>query len=312
MKKRLQNKVAESKLALPLASVYATGVWLLCGLIQQQWWAQFVCFGVSTILMAQINNANALIRIYSRMMSCSFLVLTCCACFLFPFAHKGIMEMCIVGSMFMLFMSYQDKQSGGYTYYAYLLFGTASIFYAQVLYYLPLLWLLSATQLQSLSWRTWGASVLGLLTPYWYESCLLVWAGDFTPLINHFARLTTFKAPFDFSILSTSQIATFALVGMTAITGIIHYINKHHDDKIRVRLIFGFFIWTDLATALFLILQPQHYDCLMRIMIICTAPLIAHFLALTSTKMTNIAFCAFIVLTLILTGYNIWMFLSPS
>ena len=47
-------------------------------------------------------------------------------------------------------------------------------------------------------------------------------------------------------------------------------------------------------------------------MIITTAPLIAHFIALTHTKVTNIAFCVLTGLTLLLTAYNLWMSLSPS
>ena len=63
----------------------------------------------------------------------------------------------------------------------------------------------------------------------------------------------------------------------------------------------------NLATALFIALQPQHYDVLIRIMFVCTAPLIGHFLALTHTKVTNIAFFLIVIVTLVVTGYNLWM-----
>ena len=120
MRKLFQNKVAESKLALPVTSVYAVIVWLLCGLISQQWWVQFGCFAFSTYLMAEMNNINALIRIYSRMVSCTFLMLMCCICFLFPSQRGALFQLCIISSMVVLFYGYQDKQSVGITYYAYL------------------------------------------------------------------------------------------------------------------------------------------------------------------------------------------------
>ena len=44
MKKYLQNKIAESKLALPLTMVYAVIVWLASGLFGGEWWIQFFCF----------------------------------------------------------------------------------------------------------------------------------------------------------------------------------------------------------------------------------------------------------------------------
>jgi hypothetical protein len=55
------------------------------------------------------------------------------------------------------------------------------------------------------------------------------------------------------------------------------------------------------------VLQPQHYDHLIRMMVINTAPLIGHFLALTRTRWTNMAFFAIVAIVLITTGINLWM-----
>ena len=82
---------------------------------------------------------------------------------------------------------------------------------------------------------------------------------------------------------------------------------KHHDDKIRIRLLYGAFMWMCLTTTCFIFLQPQHYDILIRILIINTAPLLGHFLALTRTRQTNIAFFVIIAFTILITGYNLWM-----
>ncbi len=76
MIKRLQNRIAESRWALPVCSAYAVAVCLLDGLLQEDTWMQFVLTGVATLLVVELNNSNALIRIYSRMVSCSFLALT--------------------------------------------------------------------------------------------------------------------------------------------------------------------------------------------------------------------------------------------
>ena len=94
---------------------------------------------------------------------------------------------------------------------------------------------------------------------------------------------------------------------LLTIIGTVHFIRQHHNDKIRIRQLYGFFIWMNLATALMLALQPQHYDFLIRMMFVCTAPVIGHFLALTHTKLTNIAFFLLVIITLVITGYNLWM-----
>ena len=82
MLKRTQNKVAESRFTLSVVVAYAIAIWLVSGMlipqlplttegIRQGAWIPFVCFMVSAYLMVELNNSNALIRIYSRTVSCS-------------------------------------------------------------------------------------------------------------------------------------------------------------------------------------------------------------------------------------------------
>jgi hypothetical protein len=46
-------------------------------------------------------------------------------------------------------------------------------------------------------------------------------------------------------------------------------------------------------------------------MIIAVSPLIGHFLALTKTKITNIAFIVITIAVLVLTAFNLWTSSSP-
>jgi hypothetical protein len=62
----------------------------------------------------------------------------------------------------------------------------------------------------------------------------------------------------------------------------------------------------DLFAFALMCFQPQHNDMLLRIIIINTAPLISHFLALTSTKFTNVAFFVLTGVILFITAYNLW------
>lgn len=292
---------------MPITATYAAGLWLICGLITHGWWVQFGLFATAAYLMVELNNINALIRIYSRMVSCSFLVLVCSACFLFPSIVGAVVQMVVIGVFLLLFISYQDTQSVGVIYYAFILWSIATIASVHLVFYVPLLWLLMATHLQSLSWRIWGASILGFLTPYWVGCCWLVWEGDLTPIVEHIRLLTDLHIPFQFTIYTIGQIAVFAFLMMLTIIGTVHFIRQKHFDKIRIRQLYGFFIWMNLATALFIALQPQHYDVLIRIMFVCTAPIIGHFLALTHTKATNITCIVLVIITLVITGYNLWM-----
>ena len=77
-------------MALPAVALYGVAVWLADGLYHMQWWIQFACFVLSTYLMIELNNSNALIRIYSRMVSCSFIAIASMCCFMFDAMNEAI------------------------------------------------------------------------------------------------------------------------------------------------------------------------------------------------------------------------------
>jgi hypothetical protein len=55
----------------------------------------------------------------------------------------------------------------------------------------------------------------------------------------------------------------------------------------------------------FLLLQPQHYDLLIRILIICSSPFIAHFFTLTRTKAARWLFTTSITVLIATALWNI-------
>lgn len=292
--------------------VYAIAVWLICGFVAKGWWIQIGCFALTTLLMVELNNMNVLIRVYSRMVSCAFLTMFCCASFLFPSAHEGIMITCMTVAYLILFQGYQDKMSMGKTFYAFFSIGLASMAYVQTLFFVPVLWILMTTNLLSLSWRTWLASLIGIVTPYWFAACWMLHDGDFSPLFDHFSTLIDFQFPIDYSILTINQKVTFLYFLILAVIGAIHFSRRSYNDKIRIRMYFRIFILMDLLAATVIFLQPQYFNGMLLLIIINTAPLIAHFIALTNTKVTNITFIVLVILTFLLTVFNAWSTLSLS
>lgn len=307
--KLLQNRIAESRSALPVTSLIAIAVWAAAGLAEGQLVLPFACFVVTTYLMVELNNSNALIRIYSRTVSCSFLLLSCAACFTFASEQGAIAELCAVASYLTLFHTYQDRQSTGWTFYTFLCVGLASMVYVHILYYVPILWFLMLWRLSSLSLRTFVASLFGLATPYWIVAFYIVYAGHIDIAAEHFSALWHYGPLFDISAIGLPQVLVFALVVVLSATGTIHYLRTSYNDKIRIRMFYDCFITANIVTAVFLVLQPQHFDLLIRMLIINTSPMIAHFVALTHTRITNWAFCFFLTVTVAVTGYNLWTLL---
>ena len=304
--RRLQNKIAESRWALPLTAVYGIVICLMLGAVGQKMWVQAAILALSTLLMVELNNANALIRIYSRMVSCSFLVLTLMASFLFPSVGGGVVGLCFIVFYVFFLHAYQDRLAVMPIFTAFLALGIASFFFVKILYFVPLLWLLMAVRLQAFSARTFFASLLGLLTPYWLLSVYFFIKSDFDAPLRHFQRLTQFDFPsLNHILLADNQIVTAIFLIFLAITGIVHFVRQRSRDKLRTQMIYELFLVVTLFTIVFLVLQPQYYDFLLRILIIHAAIFIGHFIALTRTKVTNIAVIVIIVATLALTAYNI-------
>lgn len=298
--KLLQNRVAESGLTLPLLVVYGIAVWLLAGLIAHQWWGQLACFAATVYLMVELSNSNALLRVRSRMVSSTFIVLSCAACPLFSSLPGSIAQLCFTCATIILFHTYQDKQAPGWTFYAFLCIGLSSFAFVQTLYFVPLIWLLMGTHLQSLSWRTWLGSIIGLLTPYWIGALWLIYQQDFSLVGRHFTALAELPFPGSYASLTVNQIAVFAFVTLLAIISILHFWNRSFEDKIRIRQLYGYFTIICLTCIGLLVLYPQHYDELMRIAIIMASPLAAHYFTLTSSRFTNISFCVAVTIAFLL------------
>jgi len=308
--RRIQNKVAESRWALPMAILYSVAVWLLAGLVQEQWWIQFGCFLLSSILMAHLNNINVLIRIYSRMVSVSFIFLSTAAVFLFPSVKGAVIQLCFIASLLFFYNCYQDKETPGWTFYTFLFLGLGSIADIHFLYFVPIFWLMMVIIVYSISWRTVVASLVGLLTPYWFWTAWILWQenGNITSITKHLLAVTDYQMPVP---LTSQQALLLGLIVLLGITGAIHFLRTSSRDKIRTRQMFYSFFIIGTAAGILMVLQPQHYDMLIRIMTIAVSPLIGHFLALTKTKITNIAFIVISVAVLALTFFNLWTSSSP-
>ena len=301
--KRLQNRIAESGLLLPVMAVYGLGVWLLGGLLTRQWWPQLACFVLSAYLMVELTNVNALLRVRSRMVSATFIALSCTMCFLFGSLTGGLLQLFVIASLLLLLSTYQMPQALERVFYAFVLIGLASIFFVQILFFVPLLWLLMATQLQALSWRTWLASVLGILTPYWFLMLWFLYQQDFSPLVAHVATLTHIQVPhFTFQ---AGPVMAFAFTLVLAAAGIVHFWQYSFEDKIRIRLLFGFFTAMTVFTLFLAIVQPQHFGVLLRLSFVVVSPLVAHLFTFTSSRLSNMLFFAALAVALAITVFNL-------
>ena len=306
MIKRTQNRIAESRWALPICAAYTLLICLISGLFSEGIWAQLALTAIATLLMVELNNRNSLIRIYSRMVSCSFLVMTMMTPHKIESIDGCIVSMCFVAFYLALCNAYQDKKATGYVLWAFAAIGVASIVWIQILLFIPVLWVLTATNILAMSLRTFVASILGVIMPYWFLSAYYIYIGDIMPIVDHIATIANFEPLFIYMNCSINDFLPLCFIILLAIIGSIHFLRTSYKDKIRTRMIYEMFITMSVATIVLIILQPQHANIATHLLIISTAPLIGHFLALTSTKITNIASLAIMATALVITALNLW------
>lgn len=304
---QLQKIVAESRLTFPVTVLYGLLLCLIGGVIQHQWWIQLACYILATYLMILLNNFHALIRIYSRAITSAFIILSGVACFIFPSLEGCIVTVGLVASLLTLFTTYQNREAAGWIYYTFLILGVASVANIHFLVFIPIYWIMMIF-INSLSLRTFIASLFGLLTPYWIwiAMVLFFYKDNLTPFTGLFQPLTEVTFFNAYGNIPLSHYLTYAFLVILAFTGIIHFLRKSYNDKIRTRQFYYSIIFFDIVVLVLLALFPQYYDLLFRPAIILTSPLIGHFIALTRTKITNIAFYLILITALLLTGFNLW------
>ena len=312
--KRLQNKIAGSRASLPVSIVYGTVVWLLAGLMQERLWIQYGCFILSVLLIMKMNNKNLLIRIFSRSVSVTFIFLFCAAIFLFHSWKGGIAQVCTIASLLLLYDCYQDDTAIGHSYYIFLLLGIGSLFDTHVFLYVPVFWLMMKIIVYSLGWRTFLASVLGLITPYWLMAGwgIYHYRGQFITRLTQYFIPESISFSFGFDSISPLQMTFIIYTVFLFVIGSIHFIQKSYLDKIRVRQLYYSFILLACYSLLLICLLPDNEGLAVRMLIVATSPLFGHFSALTNTKLSNLSFCILSVATILFTGFCLWTSSFPS
>ncbi len=290
-----------------MTAIYCVLVFVLTQVAAQGQWIQLPILCASTILMVLLNNTHSLIRIYSRMVSCSFAVLMVMSPFLYGSPNESLAQLLFILFLFFIFHAYQDKRAVGWVFYAYAALGIASILYVQMLFLLPILWVLQATNVLAASPRTYCASILGVLMPYWFMGAYCLYAGQTQTLVDHFAEIGNWQPPFDFTPLDVHRLATLAFAVVLGIIGTAHFLAYSYQDKIRTRMLYEMFIALEVCFMILLVLQPQHFDMLLSLLIVVVSPLIGHFLSLTHSRLSNITFFSLITIALLLTVFNVWI-----
>ena len=335
--RRWQNRMAESSATLPAACVVATLLWWLPqGGYSTRYLLGWLTCALTTYLLLEMTAQNALLRVRSRMISSLFLFVMAVCGFLHPLQTGSVAMFCVCLSFYSLLHTYEESRPEVDTLHAYLALSMGSLLWPPLLLLALVQWWSQGVYLRSLTRRSFGASLIGLILPYVIWATIAFALGRMPYLIDHFiAIITPFTEPWywqwaidkaqsleegipfatAFSTISSAiydhikaqclahptEATALAFVLLLSLTGFIHYVRKSYDDKIRVRMCHYTLMAMQVVLILWLALEPQLFYILFPLLIVCTVPAAAHFMALTHTWLTN-AWVIILLLLLIATG----------
>lgn len=168
MRRRLQNKIAESTWTLPIAVVLAAVCWLLP---YQQRWQEPVGLGVAlfaTYVLMEQNSTFALLRVRSRMVSTVFLLLVTALSWLHPFNWPMVAVLCIGLSFYHLLLTYDRHEPVVPTFHCFLFVSMASLIWPPLAWLSVAQWLSQAFFHRAMSWRCCWAALFGMVLPYFF------------------------------------------------------------------------------------------------------------------------------------------------
>lgn len=238
-------------------------------------------------LLMEWNNRSALLRVRSRMVSVTYLVLTTACTFLHDSALSLLPGVLLLLSYHALSASYQKSRSEGEIFHAFLFMSAGSLVFPPLLLSLPLFFVSMQMQLRSLTWRTFFAGLFGLAVPYWFWVAWAVWHNRLDTAFGSMPVFAVAAGLPDYGLLDAARIASAALVVLLVLLSLLHILRTSYNDKIRTRMIFYAVMVQEVLYLALLAVCPQWFDTLFALLLANSAPLLGHYFTLARGRFMN-------------------------
>lgn len=303
----LRTRIATGSATLPVAIALLVVQWTLVALRDETAWWGLPIAVVTTYLLMELNNRNALLRVRSRMVSTTFVALLAASPFLYHDWLRLVPALTLAAAYFPLFATYQRRDAAAGAFNAALLLSLGSLVWPPLLLLLVPIFIGLAVQLRSLSYRTFMGLVLGAFVPYWVYAGVAVWRGDietaFLPFLAAFVPTPITSE--SYLSIPLPQLVTCGYVVFVTLFAIIHFYRTAFNDKIKTRMFFDVFILVEAVLIGGLCAQPQLHAQLLPLLLVNSAPIIAHQLTLSRGRWANVWFWICLLGLLVLLIFNL-------
>lgn len=301
---RFQIQVATGRFTLPVVILVCLLLW---GVTFQEW-KDCICLTITAFigyLMIETNTAFSMIRTRTTMPVCIFWMLSASLFFFRPFEWENLVPLAFLLSAYQLFQSYESGLPAIPIYHAFFFLSLGSLCFPPLLYLTPLFWG-SMVPFRSVSGKSLLASLLGIITPYWFLFGYSFIFDQMPLFLSTLKEMIRFY-PIEYGHLTISEIASWSIITLLMIISGFHYWQISYMDKTRTRFNHSFLVIVGLCVTLWIFLQPIYLHELIVIQLICAAFLSGHLFTLTRNRFSGIFFIVTCISIILLTIYNLWM-----
>ena len=296
--------MATGRFTLPVVILICLLLW---GSTFQEW-NELISLGVTIIIgyvFIETNTTFNLIRTRTSMPVCLYWLIATALFFLHPFEWTNLVPLVFILATYQLFHSYESVSSSPFIFHSFLFIGLGSIAFPQLLYMVPMLWG-SMIPFRAISIKSFLASIIGLMTPYWFIFGYALYFNEMHILLTPL-REAAHLYSIDYSHLTLPEIASWGFITLLLIVSGFHYWQISYMDKTRTRIYHSYLAIAGFWATLSSILQPVHWCEWLSIQLICTAFLCGHLFSLTRNRFSGIFFIVTFVLYILLMSFNLWM-----
>lgn len=199
-------------------------------------------------------------------------------------------------SLFVFLSVYRDQIAVEQAFTVSLLLGVCSFFSLALILLIAAFWI-GLILFQSMSLRTFLASVFGVVVPWILYVSIRMYLHPDTLIINDI--LNHFNVSFTFIMPSGLNIAYILLMVIILIIAIVSLFNNLQNDSIKTRQRLKFFVYTMLISIIIAFIFTTYTKALLPIIALNFAILISHPFSLQKSNFNSIIFYLFFVVNIL-------------
>jgi hypothetical protein len=256
--------------------------------------SRFLLLFGSALILQFFSSEYRLIRTRSFFPFFLFCVFSATILLLIPFNGSSFACFFFCWSCLRLFSEKENGSDIRAVFDASALLAIASLFQSKIIFIFPIFWMVMGI-IQVFSFKSFFASIIGLISIFW----IIFWGsfifGDYTFLLNFAQDLTSFKFV-DFSGFSSAEIVYTSFIGILMISAMLSFWSRLNLEKLRTRNFLNSLLLLWFGVLILWLFSGNNMG-FMLFLFSLSALIIAHFFSLIDTFYSRSLFFIFIVLS---------------